>query len=356
MAWFTKKPTVVVSSFTPVTGYQAVTSNSSIPSGSDWINATRGGKGPIPRDRVLTLIDRYVAEYHTVTDAWSVTAVLGQLYFLTNQWLKENSTVRNPIVGARQPEVQALFIKVVDQLCSRLNCSVNRLPQLLEDYWGRILGTHGFHTDKIQKGDPFDAVLYLTRAEAQKYRFKFERGLCYQLNWWDPPPWSYQLADSRGIGWADGRGVTAPRMMEPGFAGFALSMGREFYMAHHRGSFERQNFFHSSYLSGDAVLCTGTMLIEAGKVKAIKNDSGHYRPTLEHLVSVLDALQMYGVSPATVQVKAVPDSWRDSNGQLSKQNLVIQGDELLKVRGRGLGLMYRSGANQRQTQDRMSHK
>src|SRR5205823_5961883 len=107
---------------------------------------------------------------------------------------------------------------------------------------------------------------------------------------------NWVLANSSRVGWTDGRGNKAPRMMFPGYAGFALSMERQLYMAHHRGSFNKDNFFHSSYLSGDAVLCTGTINIVNGVVKGLCNDSGHYQPTLEHLVNVVRTLQMHGAN------------------------------------------------------------
>jgi hypothetical protein len=134
-------------------------------------------------------------------------------------------------------------------------------------------------------------------------------------------------------------------MMQPGYAGFALSMGRELFMAHHRGGFHKDNFFHSSYLSGDTVLCTGTILIKHGSVQGLINDSGHYQPTIEHLVNVLQTFRMQGVDVSKIWVNAAPKSWKE-NGVLQNKWGGWWGSEVLNSRGGGHGLYQRAAANQ----------
>ncbi len=336
-----------------VTGYQGVTgAPTDVPASAAWLSST----GSAPRDTILRLLDESVAAYHTHSNHWDKLAILGRLYFLTDAWLKFAKANQNPVTKAREPVVNNLFLAAVDRLCYRFKCSVNVLPQRLEECWGRVLTPHGHHVDTQQTvtGGIPKIVDYLDRAQVEKYRLVFMRGRAYQKTWWNAPPndTGFALANSSRVGWEDGRGKAAPRMMAAGYAGFALSMGREIFMAHHRGSFWTHNFFHSSYLSGDTVLCTGTMLIQNGVVHAIKNDSGHYQPSIEHLLNVVETLQMRGFPPASIKVTAVPYSWSDYSGVKQNKELVTNGLELLQKRGGGWGLYQRQQANAANVQSR----
>jgi hypothetical protein len=239
-------------------------------------------------------------------------------------------------------------------MCALLDCSPNRLPEMIEQYWGRILAPHGFEVDRqdtyygytggtLLPGKLPQVANYLTRAERQQYRLFFQNGKVFQIPWWrSHGPYAPVLAESRLVGWTHAAGNT---IMYPGYAGFALSMGRDFYMARHHGGYDRDNFFHSSYLAGDTVLCTGTMLIEKGRVRAICNDSGHYRPTVDHLINVLQALEMYGILPSTIDAWAVAGSWKDRNGLPGAFDRKWRGNELLRTGGRGWDLHGRHEAN-----------
>ena len=319
---------------------------------------------------IQTLCD-YLKAYHTckgtdVASGWDRLAILGQLFFAADHWLKlASKSPDDANYKLPQAAVLGLYVNVVDKLCQAFKCSPNVLPQALEEWWGRALTPHGYAVDnKLWRFDGKDWVprprnadeigkfpdvaQYLSRAELENYRLRFDNGIAMMRSRTDAGKWV--VANSAGIGWSCGD-KTAPRMMDPGYAGFALSMGREIFMAHHRGSFDEDNFFHSSYMSGQSVLCTGTIKIINGKVKAIRNDSGHYQPTVDHLVNVVQTLAMHGVKPADVTVRAVPYSWKQ-HGVVQTTELRRQGDELLRLRGGGGGLYQRMEANAQNVDDR----
>ncbi len=327
-----------------VTGYQAVPGASdSIPVKSAFIMSC-GDWTLSGNDAKLNLIGKYLEAYHKGGDAWDKAAALGQLYFLTDYWVKSHENDTESMKGRG---IWSLFLTVADKLCEMFACSVNVLPQKLEEYWGRVLTPHGHHIDTqaIPTGAKSIVAQYLSRKEAEVFRISFVNGRAYQQTWWVKPPLKLVVAESARVGWTYHPSITE-QMMDPGYAGFAMSMGREIYMTHHKGGFHKDNFFHSSYLAGDTVLCTGTILIVNGTVKAIRNDSGHYQPTLEHLMNVVQALEMHGVDPATVIVRAVAHSWRDGDGKLvTDRSLSIKGSELLAARGGGQGLEFRFEAN-----------
>ena len=81
-----------------------------------------------------------------------------------------------------------------------------------------------------------------------------------------------------------------------------LSLERRFYVGTHSYEPTGDNFCHSSYLSGEDVLCAGTLGIKQGRVFFIDNRSGHYKPADETLVAALETLRMNGVDLSKIDV------------------------------------------------------
>jgi hypothetical protein len=342
-------PAVLVKAFTKVEGYEQVSGAPRLPSIQAWRDALQRGGAP-PGDRALNLIATYLGTYWQERDDWDQLALLGQLYFLTDNWLKA-AGVNSHLAAqsAVQKAVLKLFGAVVNELCKCIACSVNRLPQMLESIWGRVMTPDGRRTDGwtgVSPGQTPTVAKYLSRAEAEKYRLIFDDlGRAQQLTWWNgKPPWELRLANS-----APWRGAAAPgfREMNVGFAGYVLSMGREFYMTRHRNGFkDGKDFYHSSYLAGDPVLCAGTIEIVNGRVLTVTNESGHFRPTVHHLLEVVQALQMHGVTPASFEVSAMRGSWDPKPGQSGQGSLVLRGDRFLHEYWRGKNLQARIDNNE----------
>jgi hypothetical protein len=51
---------------------------------------------------------------------------------------------------------------------------------------------------------------------------------------------------------------------------------------------------HSSFLAGKEVICAGCLGIRQGKLISIDNNSGHYKPQLEHLLRAIHVIEMQG--------------------------------------------------------------
>ena len=336
-------------------GYQAIPkAEAELPKPDEWQRLTNGGRST---QTMLNSIHEYLIAYHASTGTgelagWDRLALLGQLYFCSDFWLKRAAKVGNDeSYTVRKPQVEFLWLTVVDKLCKAFDCTPNVLPQALEECWGRVLTPHGHQVDtrNTPTGGISSVATYLSRVEVEQYRLRFGNGYCYMRSRTNPK--DYIPADSAGIGWTYAPGIT-DQMMKPHYAGFAMSMGREIFMAHHRGGFNNKNFFHSSYLAGDTVLCTGTIRIDNGRVKAIRNDSGHYQPTLEHLLHVIETLSMHGIPIKGLRVQAVAHSWRYDDGSLAKKELDEDAEVLLKARGNGTGLWFRVQANKAQLASR----
>src|SRR5690349_2374012 len=125
--------------------YQAIPgAMAGIPRHARWMDMTKGG----PRDSLLTRVDECLKLYEGPGDGWNRLALLGELYFCTNYYLK-----RAPGTGPkpqRETAMNDLFLTVVDQLCKSFDCTPNVLPEMLEECWGRVLTKHGHEVDTQQ--------------------------------------------------------------------------------------------------------------------------------------------------------------------------------------------------------------
>ncbi|MBI1356615.1 MAG: hypothetical protein GC160_19930 [Acidobacteria bacterium] len=60
---------------------------------------------------------------------------------------------------------------------------------------------------------------------------------------------------------------------------------------------------HSSFMSGKPVLCAGEIRLEAGKIRYISNESGHYRPTTANLMNCVTVLvRKYNVDLSRIKL------------------------------------------------------
>ncbi|NIO02195.1 MAG: hypothetical protein GTO42_08640 [Candidatus Latescibacteria bacterium] len=286
-----------------------------LPTAKEWKNMTPPDIRAGCPSQLLAYVDECLAEYASVHDYdaaanWDRLAALGNLYFACDMFLKEEEKRHPPLVGQQNPNsvigwcMWSLYVTVIDELCRIFNCNVNVLPQRLEECFGRILTPHGANLDSIP-----NVARYITRVKFHKRKLsreflmiKFKGRRAYMRDRKHPTKWV--PADSRKLGGVQPKAVDKARgkMMRPGHAGFALSMSRELYMARHRGSFPRDNFFHSSYLAGGTILCSGTIKIVNGEVREITDESGHYKPTPYHIINLLETLRMHGVDLGAIWV------------------------------------------------------
>jgi hypothetical protein len=95
-----------------------------------------------------------------------------------------------------------------------------------------------------------------------------------------------------------------------GFAIFVMDASGTIYVSfdHQQGSFH-----HSSLLAGAPVAAAGDMTILSGRLLAISNASGHYRPPPSSLVAVLARLKALGVDISGVKVTRITGSTPQSH-------------------------------------------
>jgi hypothetical protein len=263
-------------------------------------------------DPSLQRIDSLVKSYNFATSGGSRRYLLGELYFTTNWWLR-NFRGNPQMQEGREPAIRQLCHYAIRQLAAAFGCGINAVPTYLERFYGREMDFAAHRID-AEKGERH----YLDRAEAEKYKLIFINGHFYQFPWWSRsalPTDSVRLADS-GYAYAMTGNVDRSTMEEDwGF--FTMSMSRDIYMAGHR-----DDFFHSAYLAGGNALCAGGMLIKKGVVKAIRNNSGHYKPLHSHQLNLLEHLKMLGYRMEDIEVYSFED-----------QHLSVKGDVYMKAHG-----------------------
>lgn len=270
-----------------------------LPTLDEFKKATYVTFGLRSHDKVITRLDELLTLYHKQkSEEFTATYLRTDLFFTADYWLKLASKKVKTVNAGRTKGMEALYRLVVEKLCENFNVEVNELPRELEMCFGRELSGHGEAVDYTY-ATKNGSVVYLKRAEASKYKLQFFHGFAYQWrkNLKTLGMWCKLKADTTNVK------LLTPNFMK-GYTGFAMSMSRDLYVSsrHTPGSGGDNEFFHSSYLSGGTVMCAGSIKIENGIVKGICNDSGHYQPTVNHLVNVLECLRMQGCNSKLIEV------------------------------------------------------
>lgn len=252
-------------------------------------------------DKILTRIDTLIDEYRKCQDGYVKIQLKADLFFTLDYWLKD--VKRNTSMNKdRTPAIYGLYQFTAETLAQSLGTTINVLPEYLERHFGRRLSYHGEHLDVLGR-----AAIYLSRAEVDKYRLTFRNGKAYMFTWpGKGVEGAEKNAGAMSLVLADSSTATSPVFgKSTNWGGFAMSMGRELYMARHhcrKGFGAEGNFYHSSYLAGEPVLCAGTIKMKNGLIAEVCNDSGHYRPDARNFIGFLQTLQMHGVNIASVVV------------------------------------------------------
>ena len=95
-----------------------------------------------------------------------------------------------------------------------------------------------------------------------------------------------------------------------GVAGFAMGHDRNIYARKHSVVLYKEQgaVYHSCYMEGQEVLCTGCITVVEGVLTYINNFSGHYEPSTKQLVLAVQALQAMGVNINNVAVQSMDNT------------------------------------------------
>lgn len=268
------------------------------------------------QDKILVHIDWLVERYHLNhfdpkrhgKEKRMEMVILCDLFLALNAWIKvyhDSFQGKDSAANARKqryPAVLALFGAVVKRLCSELGCAQNALGERIDEMFGRDLNKEAVHRDLA-----LGLAAYLSKAALKLSKLHFRGGLAYQYNWWEGKGnWKLVPADSKhAYDPTIGRVMSRPLK---NFGPYVCTVEREFFMARHSiGTQQEPGIYHSAYNGGRPLMGAGTMLIENGEVRGIRNDSGHYLPDPLNFAGVLQALDMYGVRLKHVRLFSYKD-------------------------------------------------
>jgi hypothetical protein len=242
--------------------------------------------------RIELLLDQYQSATHSKEEGAGVrVSLLAKLYYALDRWLQMCDRGSQEVNSRRRPGVHSAYAAVVAQLSHEVRVPVNLLPGWLTQTFGRAMSEHGVEVDLTSS-----AANYIGRDKLIKFRLEFRNGMAFQEDFLHNNS-SMIPADSKNI-----RGARDP--IHAGFSGYVCGMNGDFYSSPHmNGANHKENgFFHSSYMGGAEVLCAGEIKLDRGYVKEINNDSGHYKPTVAHVVSAVEMLALNGVNLAELMV------------------------------------------------------
>ncbi len=245
----------------------------------------RGADPLLPK--IELLLDQYQSACHSRSEGEGVrVALLGKLYYALDRWLQMCDRGSQEVNNRRRKGVHDAYVAVVEQLCKEVRIPVNLLPAWLTETFGRSMHEHGVEVDLKSS-----AAEYIGRDKLTKFHIVFRSGLAYQQDFLHNST-AMILAESKNIRGSAGDPIHA------GFSGYVCGLNGDFYSSPHmNGATNRGNgFFHSSYMGGTEVLCAGEIKIERGQIKEINNDSGHYRPTVDHVVMAVEMLALQGIN------------------------------------------------------------
>jgi hypothetical protein len=243
-----------------------------------------------------------VDAYNAAQDDYAQLVNLCDLFLTADYWLKyyqSNAGYQKEYANI----VTKLYGNIVDALCASYKCTSNVLPDKLQTMFGRELRLTGYNVDSTQR-----LAEYAEAGEVEKYRLRFKDGKAYQYPWWQffgGTDSALVLCESKRAQPRKQVHTTATGGDVPDWGYCVMSMNRELYMARHEAGDEKRKkkgVYHSYYLAGRTPMFSGSMLIEAGEIKGIAPNSGHYKSNKNNTLALLQALQMFSVPLTNVSI------------------------------------------------------
>jgi len=279
----------------------AALSYTEVPSLDRWKKDSSVALAVRNKDIILSRIDQLVDEYQKagprITDNG---LILCDIFLTTNFWVKSLESGNRLCEKSRYQAIMALFTVVVAKLKKVFEVSSEvAVSNEMKDMFGVGMSRHGYEADSMFGAITFD------KAQLAKFRIWFKHGLAYQIPWWTSSgSLKRVLAESKYGYVAIGRPGGGQAQFND-YSGFIMTVERELYMTKHDFDSNKTsgNTFHSSYLGWTSrVAMAGTILIEDGRIRGVRTDSGHYQPGLHNLNAFLWALRMYGVPLDSVEL------------------------------------------------------
>lgn len=251
-------------------------------------------------------------------------SLLVDIYTVTGQFMRSitrNENLRTDNDCALFPLYRSLHFAAADVFGDVFAINGDEIDVYLRNQL-IFMSTHGagvdayvgpkMHTDA--NGEKASRLAYLSDEEALAFQLHIEGGKLMilnghgQLEAFDCSGPAYQDISKVKNGGFTKTANPARRGKERngslGVAGFAMGLNRNIYARIHSNyDAAKGSFYHSCYLEGNAVLCTGCITVVNGELKYINNWSGHYQPSRQQLSLAVQSLRARGVDITNVVVE-----------------------------------------------------
>lgn len=241
-------------------------------------------------------------------------AILGTLivniYTVTAQFLhciKRNRAARTNEDCILFQLYRAVHLAAADEFGRLFGVPAHLIDSHLRDK-AITMTDHGYHIDQDLEADK-ETLIYLTDEKALAYRLEIDNGKFWLRNLGAGPD-EFKLADCTDTKYREASNTAYdPSAHGPvvpnghGVFGYAMGVNRKIYAKDHVADDTNKEYrFHSAYLSGNEVLCTGCLTIVDGELTYIDNSSGHYAPSIQQLKLAVEALVALGINADRVTV------------------------------------------------------
>ena len=210
-------------------------------------------------------------------------AILGTLivniYTVTAQFLhciKRNRAARTNEDCVLFQLYRAVHLAAADEFGRLFGVPAHLIDSHLRDK-AILMTDHGYHLDQEIEADGESNLVYLTDEKALAYRLEIDSGKFWLRNL--------------------GAGLDEFKLADCTDTKYAKD--------HVADDTEKKYSFHSAYLSGNEVLCTGCLTIVDGELTYIDNSSGHYAPSIQQLKLAIESLVALGINVNRVTVGCI---------------------------------------------------
>lgn len=245
-------------------------------------------------------------------------SLLVDIYTVTGQFMRSitrNTNLRTDRDCALFPLCRSLHFAAADVFGNVFGINGDEIDVYLRNQL-IFMSTHGVGVDtyvgkmkhKDANGQKTSRLAYLGDEEALACQLHVEGGLLMitngqrQLEPFNCSGPEYQDISKTKTGNPARRGEE--RNGGLGVAGFSMGLNRNIYARKHSNyDAAKGSFYHSCYLEGREVLCTGCITVVNGELRYINNWSGHYQPSQQQLSLAIQALRARGIDITNVRVE-----------------------------------------------------
>ena len=264
-------------------------------------------KSPFP---ALTRIGRLIDEYSKI-NARSMTVPRITIPFLLWQhgrFVEKNFTKPEKLGGTVSAQqklaITGLLNFVYDDLKDLLGTDDEHFDAALLENFGKGESEESREADEraAARADEFRLQYYHKDVDRARFKLSFRGGLAYK---W-PSEDEFEVIHAPGQSPThlydtikDGDAV----LDSPGgcMSLYVMDKRGRIYVSG-KGANAPTTLHHSSFMAGEDVLCAGTIWIHDGQVQWVTGESGHYMPTVDHIVNLLERLHSYQVRLEKVTV------------------------------------------------------